>query len=161
MCCSCTCGFGFSHAFPPFCMRISAAQEEAPTKDIFSTKMLPATFVVNDDGRKACFCPLPEDEDGLYVLFFNQGKCHGSKKIKADAAQLGETAMLPILLFTTENFGHSIENTNASPHASTQRRRTTSSSGVPQPAVQTVPTKSGGSCSSPPARPTPTGRTSL
>ena len=43
-------------------------------------QMLPATFVVNNDGREACFCPLPEDADGLYVLFFNQGASHGSKK---------------------------------------------------------------------------------
>ena len=59
--------------------------------------MLPATVVVNTDGREACFCPLPEDTDGLYVLFFNQGTPHGSKKIRTDAAQLGETAMLPVL----------------------------------------------------------------
>ena len=59
--------------------------------------MLPATFVVNNDGREACFCPLPEDTNGLYVVFFNQGKTHGSKKIRIDAAERGETAMLPVL----------------------------------------------------------------
>ena len=67
--------------------------------DIISPQMLPATFVVNNDGREACFCPLPEDTDGLYVLFFNQGTLHGSKKIRTDAAQLGETVMLPMLFF--------------------------------------------------------------
>ena len=61
--------------------------------------MLPATIVVNNDGREACFCPLPEDADGLYVLFFNQGTSHGSKKIRTDAAQLGEASMLPVLFY--------------------------------------------------------------
>ena len=39
--------------------------------------------------------------------------------------------------------------------------RSTSSSGAPQPTAQKVPTKSGGSCSSPSAKPKPTGMTSL
>ena len=69
--------------------------------------MLPATFVVNNDGREACFCPLPEDTDGLYVLFFNQGAFHGSKKISTDAAQLGETFMLPVL-FCPENMSDAV-----------------------------------------------------
>ena len=73
------------------------AQGKAPANDTFFPQMLPATFVVNNDGREACFCPLPEDTDGLYVLFFNQGTFHGSKKISTDAAQLGETVMLPVL----------------------------------------------------------------
>ena len=40
-------------------------------------------------------------------------------------------------------------------------RRSTSNNGAPQPTAQKVPTKSGGSCSSPSAKPKPTGRTSL
>ena len=40
-------------------------------------------------------------------------------------------------------------------------RRSTSSNGAPQPTAQKVPTKSGGSCSSPSAKPKPTGMTSL
>ena len=74
-----------------------AQAKNAPAIDTFHSTMLPATVVVNTDGREACFCPLPEDTDGLYVLFFNQGTPHGSKKIRTDAAQLGETAMLPVL----------------------------------------------------------------
>ena len=69
--------------------------------------MLPATFVVNNDGREACFCPLPEDADGLDVLFFNQGTSHGSKKIGTDAAQLGEIVMLPVL-FSSENMSDAV-----------------------------------------------------
>ena len=69
--------------------------------------MLPATFVVNNDGREACFCPLPEDADGLYVLFFNQGTFHGSKKISTDAVQLGETVMLPVL-FSPESMSDAV-----------------------------------------------------
>ena len=61
--------------------RRRSAQGKAPANDTISPQMLPATFVVNNDGREACFCPLPEDTDGLYVLFFNQGTFHGSKKI--------------------------------------------------------------------------------
>ena len=75
--------------------------------DSLSTMMLPATFVVNNDGREACFCPLPEDTDGLYVLFFNQGTLHGSKKISADAAQLGEIVMLPVL-FSPEKMSDAV-----------------------------------------------------
>ena len=63
--------------------------------------MLPATFVVGPGGREASFCPLPEDADGLYVMFFNQGTLHGSKNIRTDAAQLGETVMLPVLFSPT------------------------------------------------------------
>ena len=66
-----------------------------------------ATLVVNNDGREACFCPLPEDADGLYVLFFNQGTFHGSKKISTDAAQLGETVMLPVL-FSPKNMSDAV-----------------------------------------------------
>ena len=40
-------------------------------------------------------------------------------------------------------------------------RRSTSNNGAPQPTAQKVPTKSGGSCSSPSAKPKPTGITSL
>ena len=69
--------------------------------------MQPATFVVNNDGREACFCPLPQDADGLYVLFFNQGAMHGSKKIRTDAAQLGEIAMLPVL-FSPEHMSDAV-----------------------------------------------------
>ena len=88
-------------------MRIGAAQGKAPANDTISPQMLPATFVVNNDGREACFCPLPEDADGLYVLFFNQGTFHGSKKISTDAAQLGETVMLPVL-FSPENMSDAV-----------------------------------------------------
>ena len=77
--------------------------------------MLPATLVVNDDGREACFCPLPEDTDGLYVLFFNQGTYHGSKKIRTDAAQLGETVMLPVL-FSPENMSDAVLTTQMLRH---------------------------------------------
>ena len=79
-------GFGKRHVLPP------AARA-------MIHKVLPATFVVNNDGREACVCPLPEDADGLYVLFFSQGTVHGSKKIRTDAAQLGETVMLPVLFY--------------------------------------------------------------
>ena len=78
-------------------------------------QMLPATFVVNNDGREACFCPLPEDADGLYVLFFNQGASHGSKKIRTDAAQLGETVMLPVL-FSPENMSDAVLKTQMLRH---------------------------------------------
>ena len=78
-------------------------------------QMLPATFVVNNDGREACFCPLPEDADGLYVLFFNQGTFHGSKKISTDAAQLGETIMLPVL-FSPENMSDAVLKTQMLRH---------------------------------------------
>ena len=78
-----------------------------PIAPSITPQMLPATFVVNNDGREACFCPLPEDTDGLYVLFFNQGTLHGSKKISADAAQLGETVMLPVLL-SPENMSDAV-----------------------------------------------------
>ena len=77
--------------------------------------MLPATVVVNTDGREACFCPLPEDKDGLYVLFFNQGTPHGSKKIRTDAAQLGETVMLPVL-FSPENMSDAVLTTQMLRH---------------------------------------------
>ena len=78
-------------------------------------QMLPATFVVNNDGREACFCPLPEDADGLDVLFFNQGTPHGSKKIGTDAAQLGETVMLPVL-FSPENMSDAVLTTQMLRH---------------------------------------------
>ena len=74
---------------------------------MFYPQMLPATFVVNNDGREACFCPLPEDTDGLYVLFFNQGTLHGSKKIRTDASQLGDDIMLPVL-FSPEKMSDAI-----------------------------------------------------
>ena len=77
--------------------------------------MLPATFVVNNDGREACFCPLPEDADGLDVLFFNQGTSHGSKKIGTDAAQLGETVVLPAL-FSPENMSDAVLTTQMLRH---------------------------------------------
>ena len=83
------------------------AQGKAPVNDTISRKMAPATFVVNNDGREACFCPLPEDADGLYVLFFNQGTFHGSKKIRTDTAQLGETVLLPVL-FLPENMSDAV-----------------------------------------------------
>ena len=50
---------------------------------------------------------MPEDADGLYVVFFNQGSFHGSKKISTEAAQLGETVMLPIL-FSPENVSDAV-----------------------------------------------------
>ena len=80
-----------------------------------TAQMLPATFVVNNDGREACFCPLPEDTEGLYVLFFNQGTSHGSQKIKIDAAQLGETVMLPVLFFP-ENMSDAVLTTQMLRH---------------------------------------------
>ena len=80
-----------------------------------TAQMLPATFVVNNDGREACFCPLPEDTEGLYVLFFNQGTSHGSQKIKIDAAQLGETVMLPVL-FSPENMSDAVLTTQMLRH---------------------------------------------
>ena len=79
------------------------------------SQMLPATFVVNKDGREACFCPLPEDPEGLYVLFFNQGSSHGSKKIRTDAAQLGETVMLPVL-FSPGNMSDAVLTTQMLRH---------------------------------------------
>ena len=82
---------------------------------MFYHQMLPATFVVNNDGREACFCPLPEDTDGLNVLFFNQGTLHGSKKIRTDAAQLGETVMLPVL-FSPENMSDAVLTTQMLRH---------------------------------------------
>ena len=78
-----------------------------PIAPTITPQMLPATFVLNNDGREACFCPLPEDTDGLYVLFFNQGTLHGSKKISADAAQLGEIVMLPVL-FSPEKMSDAV-----------------------------------------------------
>ena len=80
-----------------------------------TAQMLPATFVVNNDGREACFCLLPEDTEGLYVLFFNQGTSHGSQKIKIDAAQLGETVMLPVL-FSPENMSDAVLTTQMLRH---------------------------------------------
>ena len=79
-----------------------AALVSLPKAQLFSVPkaalfMLPATFVVGPGGREASFCPLPEDAAGLYVMFFNQGTLHGSKNIRTDAAQLGETVMLPVL----------------------------------------------------------------
>ena len=64
---------------------------------------------------KLVFCPLPEDADGLYVLFFDQGTLHGSKKIRTDAAQLGETVMLPVL-FSPENMSDAVLTTQMLRH---------------------------------------------
>jgi hypothetical protein len=105
----------YAHAFPHFCMRSAAAQGKAAANNIFSSQMLPATFVVNKDGREACFCPFPEDTDGLYVLFFNQGTSHGSKKICTDASQLGETVLLPVL-FSPENMSDAMLKTQMLRH---------------------------------------------
>lgn len=58
--------------------------------------MQPATFVVNNEGRQAHFCPLPGDSPGLYVLYFNQGATHGSRKIT------GDEPMLP-MIFSPES----------------------------------------------------------
>ena len=58
---------------------------------------------------------MPEDTEGLYVLFFNQGTSHGSKKIKIDAAQLGETVMLPVLFFP-ENMSDAVLTTQMLRH---------------------------------------------
>ena len=58
---------------------------------------------------------MPEDADGLYVLFFNQGTVHGSKKIRTDAAQLGETVMLPVL-FSPENMSDAVLTTQMLRH---------------------------------------------
>jgi hypothetical protein len=96
-------------------MRSAAAQGKAAANNIFSSQMLPATFVVNKDGREACFCPFPEDTDGLYVLFFNQGTSHGSKKICTDASQLGETVLLPVL-FSPENMSDAMLKTQMLRH---------------------------------------------
>ena len=85
----------------------SCVQGKAPANTFLSPQMLPATFVVNKDGREGCFCPMPEDADGLYVLFFNQGTPHGSKNVSTDASQLGETVMLPVL-FSPENMSDAV-----------------------------------------------------
>ena len=58
---------------------------------------------------------MPEDTEGLYVLFFNQGTSHGSQKIKIDAAQLGETVMLPVL-FSPENMSDAVLTTQMLRH---------------------------------------------
>ena len=50
--------------------------------------MQPATFVINGEGRKSFFCPVPNDPVGLYVLFFSQGATHGSEKISENAPLL-------------------------------------------------------------------------
>ena len=58
---------------------------------------------------------MPKDADGLYVLFFNQGTFHGSKKIRTDAAQLGETVMLPVL-FSPEKMSDEVLRTQMLRH---------------------------------------------